>query len=116
MDVKDTGSTPVYHPRNANEKSANKETKERGGRKKGKTGGPLPTKERGGNQSIYAEAKETKLSAKKIGESENVKWERSGCIHNGRRAHIARTCSSISKRGGSAGFTRGEEEISKREI
>lgn len=69
MDVKVTGSSPVYHP-NANDKSDNKKTAKRE-EGEGETGGVKrkSTKEGGSTASIYKETKETKFSIKKSSES-----------------------------------------------
>lgn len=74
MDVKVTGSSPVYHP-NANDKSDNAKTaKEKGGGESRSAKGE-PAKERSSDASVHKKAKETKFSITKISESPTIKWE-----------------------------------------
>ena len=74
MNVKVTGSSPVYHP-NANDKSDNAKTaKEKGGGESRSTERES-AKERSSDASVHKKAKKTKFSITKISESKIIKWE-----------------------------------------
>ena len=86
MDVKVTGSSPVYHP-NANEKSDSEETTKSGKGRRERVGVKgEPAEEGGSTASIHKKTKETKLSVAKSGKSAVNKWEGGRGIHNGGRA------------------------------
>lgn len=82
MDVKVTGSTPVYHPNANDESNRTIATKGEKRAEKIRVRGK-PTEEGGNSASIYKKAEKTELSTTKGGESPTNEQERGRGIYNG---------------------------------